>query len=165
MFTCSTWNSMRHTSSPPVKINKREIRPDWGKSRWLRSIEGDCEIHIFSPTETQKLTRFFHTSHTNSQKPNLQIQNGTTICGSHDTSVCIPNGFQTFNYSCLHVKLPTCFGKILWPDQIMWLFVPRFTEFFFFWLDCDSKSQNWVWLGEFRHILENNVGSLTCKRL
>ena len=53
----------------------------------MRRIEGDSEIHLFSPTQTLELTGFSHTSDVfcfEFAKSNLQHQNGTTIvlnCG------------------------------------------------------------------------------------
>jgi hypothetical protein len=54
----------------------------------------------------------------------------------------LPKVVGNYHYSRLHIKLPTCFGEILCPDQITWLLVPRSAELIFFRLDCDRESQN-----------------------
>ena len=45
-----------------VKIDIRQIKLNQGIWWWLRRVEGDSEIHIFSLTQMLELTGFFHTS-------------------------------------------------------------------------------------------------------
>jgi len=64
-------------------------------------------------------------------------------------------------YESNYSALPTCFGKTLGPDQIMWQLVPRSTEVLPFQLDCDRVSRERVQPSELRR----NYAKTRCSRL
>ena len=63
-WLCSLWQWHHHGYMywTPVKTDTRGIKPNQGIWWWLRRIEGDSEIHIFSLTQMLELTGFSHTS-------------------------------------------------------------------------------------------------------